>query len=105
MAAAPKSGWAPVVIDRDAGRPALVGSRWQRREPAGDVWDVIVISGVFDNGPDHGGMELVVQPLTFGEPCLTADPESFASVYRRQSGDDVGERVAATLAALEASVA
>lgn len=103
--AAPKSGWA-VVIDPDAGKPALVGSHWERREPAGDVWDgPVVVVGVFDNGPDAGGFELVVQPLEFGEPALTADPESFGATYRRVVADDPAERVSARLRELEARVA
>lgn len=99
--AAPKSGWT-VVIDRDEGKAPLVRSHWQRREPAGDSWDTVVICGVFDNGPDAGGFELVVQPVEFGEPALTADPESFGATYRRVVADDPAERVSARLRELEA---
>ncbi len=102
--AAPKSGWT-VVIDRDEGKSPLVGSRWRRRDLEGDPWDTVVICGVFDNGPDHGGFELVVQPLEFGEPALTADPESFGATYRRVVADDPAERVSARLRELEARVA
>lgn len=100
----PKSGWATIVIDRDAGKPALVGSRWRRRAPENDDWDKVVICGVHDNGPDHNGFELVVTPLAFG-PCLTADPESFAAAYAREIEDDPALSAAARLRELEARAA
>jgi hypothetical protein len=93
-----------VVIDVDADRAPLVGSRWVRREAAGDDWDSVEICGVFDLGNDSGGLELVIRPLVFGEPSLTASVDSFAEAYRRQDADadDPFERIDARLRALEA---
>ena len=59
-------------VDPDADRPTLVGSTWTRRVPAGDPWDGPVrIVGVFDLGPDGGGLELCLQPVAFGEPVMS----------------------------------
>jgi hypothetical protein len=90
-----------VVVDPDANKPTLIGSRWQRRAPEGDAWDEVVIRGVFDLGNDSGGLEYVVSPASFG-PALTTPPESLTEGYARAEGDDVTERLAARLRDLEA---
>ena len=79
-----------LVIDPDADRPTLIGSRWVRREPLGDDWDgPVEVCGLHDNGADHGGAELVIRTVAFtGEPCCTASPESFAAAYRRERADN-----------------
>lgn len=89
------------VIDPDADRPTLIGSRWRRREAAGDEWDEVIIRGVFDLGNDHGGLEYVVSPASFG-PALTTTPDALAESYTRAEGDDPAERLAARLRDLEA---
>jgi hypothetical protein len=92
-----------LVIDPDAGRPSLIGSRWVRRDPVGDEWDgPVEIVGVHDNGPDHGGAELVIRTVTFGPPVVTATPESFGAAYTREAGEDPAERLAGRLRELEA---
>ncbi len=89
------------VIDPGAGKPKMIDSRWQRREPVGDEWDEVVIRGVFDLGNDHGGLELVVSPVSFG-PALTTTPDALAESYVRVDGDDPAERLTARLRDLEA---
>src|SRR5689334_16480419 len=91
-----------VVIDPSEGKPQLVGSRWRRRRKENDSWDDVRIVGVFDLGPDAGGLELVVQPVEFGQPAQTADVASFAAAYKRAEGDDPLERLDQRLRALEA---
>lgn len=55
-----------------------VGQRLRRREPAGDCWDEISITGYFDLGETQ---ELVISPaLGFAAP-LMATPESLLKVY------------------------
>jgi hypothetical protein len=94
-------------IDPHAGQPPLIGSRWLRRKPEGDdPWDgPVEVCGLYDNGPDHGGMELVVRTVAFtGEPVLTASAESFAAAYKREDEPDPLEDVRDRLRALEAAV-
>lgn len=55
-----------------------VGQKLGRREPAGDAWDEIVITGYFDLGETQ---EVVVSPaLGFAAPIM-ATPESIIAVY------------------------
>jgi hypothetical protein len=91
------------VIDPNAGKPRLLDSRWRRRAPQGDAYDEVVIRGVFDLGSDHGGLELVVSPLSFG-PVLTCTAESLAEAYTRSEveSNDPNERLQARLRELEA---
>jgi hypothetical protein len=91
----------PLVINPDAGRPALLDSRWRRRHPEGDAYDEVVIRGIFDCGPDGGGLELVISPLSFG-PTLTCTPESLAEAYTRSEKNDPTERLKERLRDLEA---
>ena len=95
----------PVRIDPDAenGRAPLVGSTWKRREPLGDEYDEVVIRGVFDLGNDHGGLELVVSPATFG-PAVTTQPEALSAAWKRIEDDDPTERLSARLAEVEARI-
>ena len=82
--------YGPILVGQEGG---VIGSRWERREPVGDAHDRVVITGVFDLGPDLG-LEVVYVPLEFG-PTLTADVESFAAAYTRLSddpSDDPAER-------------
>ncbi len=99
----------PLVIDPQEGRPPLIGSRWQRRESAGDAWDLCEVAGVFDLGADHGGLELVVRPVEFtGEPALTTSAESLSENYQRVGEDDddgAAVKAADALKRLEATVA
>lgn len=74
--------YGPILVGQDGG---VIGSRWERREPAGDNYDRVICSGVFDLGPDLG-LEIVYVPVEFG-PTLTADVESFAAAYTRLSDD------------------
>jgi hypothetical protein len=94
----------PLVVDPDADRPTLIGSRWVRREPLGDAWDgPVEVVGCHDNGPDHGGLEMVIRTVAFtGEPVLTATPESFGAAYKREGDDNPAERLNARLRELEA---
>jgi hypothetical protein len=90
-------------IDPDASRPSLIGSTWRRRAPEGDAWDRVRIAGIFDCGPDGGGLELVVQTVDFtGEPTLTADASSFADAYARDDNSGVTESLQQALRVLEA---
>lgn len=92
-----------VVIDPDADKPKLIGSRWRRRAPEGDAWDEVDLVGVHDNGPDHGGPELCVRTRAFtGEPVMTADADSFIAAYKRAEADDPAERLDRRLRELEA---
>lgn len=89
-----------LVIDPDAGRPSLIGSRWRRRKPEGDdPWNEVVVTGVFDLG--ERGLELTVTPVSFG-PTLSADPESFVAAYTRAEADDTTEELTERLRAIEA---
>jgi hypothetical protein len=55
-----------------------VGQQLRRREPAGDCWDSVVITGYFDLGETS---ELVISPaLGFAAPIM-ATAESLLSVY------------------------
>ena len=83
----------------------MIGSRWVRRVPEGgdDPWDgPVEIVGVFDTGNDANGLELCVRPVTFGQPVMTADAESFGAAYKREDDDDPTERLNARLRDLEA---
>ena len=88
-----------LVVDPEAGRQSLIGSRWRRREPEDDEWDEVVISGVLDLG--ERGLELTVQPVTFG-PTLSADPDSFVQAYVRAEAGDPTEDLDERLRAIEA---
>jgi hypothetical protein len=91
-----------VRIDPDADKPKLISSRWRRRDPVGDPYDLVDITGVFDLGPDAGSYEIVLRPVEFA-PTLSATAESFAANYTRADAvDDVSERLAARLRELEA---
>ncbi len=90
-----------VQIDPDEGKPPLMGSRWRRREPAGDAYDLVDVVGVFDMG--EMGFELCVRTVAFeGDPVVTADGDSFVEAYTRLDHDDIGERVGERLRELQA---
>lgn len=91
----------PLVIDTTRDRP-LIGSTWVRKDPQEDVYDRVVIRGVFTLSDDLGS-ELCVSPVEFG-PTLTASPESLAESYVREDDPDDGrvEKLRDTLRNLEA---
>jgi hypothetical protein len=94
----PKGGLKYIRTDKELSR-GLIGSRWHRKEPAGDDYDnveVVGVTRVFDSN------EVVYQPLSFGE-CLQADAASFTEVYTRD--DEVVERAYDALRSLREKVA
>lgn len=98
-----------LVVDPTGDRPKLVGSRWVRRSPVGDLWDgPIEVAGIFDLGPDAGGLELVVRLVEFahGEPALTTTAEALGAHYKREGEPDDGAagRAQEALQALAATV-
>lgn len=101
-----------LVIDPDADEPRIIGARFKRREPAGDDFDLVEVAGLHDNGPDNGGVELVIRCVAFTgnigdepSPVVTADADSLLEAYARVDDDEMGgvaERLDARLRALEA---
>ena len=79
-------------IETDAGRPALIGSRWVRKQLEDDPYDEVVIRGVFEFSNDHpgGSFEVVVSPASFG-PAVTASGVSLAENYKRLDDDTTAE--------------
>jgi hypothetical protein len=68
----------------------LIGSVWERREPADDAYDRVTIVGVIEGGEL---VDLVIAPTEFGENA-SVDPEEFAAAYCRLR-DNSTDRLAA----------
>jgi hypothetical protein len=68
----------PVVVPEKS--LSLIGSVWMRRHREGDEWDAVRLTGLFDCGNDHGGIEACVTPVSFG-PVMTTSAEGLAEAY------------------------